>query len=453
MKKILTLFLAICMLISIIPMAVSAETIIEPATPAENITTVYVGDDIAETYTPDGTRSKPYKDFETAYTEAIKIGSGDIKIVIMDSVYAMDTASSSNTASNNAKFMLKQYLGGIVFVCGEADPNGVYPTIDFAHRTATKATLFSIGADMVFDNLQLTNTTNQNTWVSAALYDLTLGENISMPGTYSGKVSLTGSCWDTNNDDYVDTRKNGTIISIYNGTYNGEVYAGVRGTKPYDIAANDNITLNIYGGTFAKIFGTKNDQSVADDIALTINMYGGNVNTELNGYRSSATCYLNVYNDSFDTSSDNSKYKGNFDKINTSPIIPTEHVKYAGVQNTEPDGTYSVRFVGTISDYTQFTNIGFRITASNGKTYTKDCSKVYESIDDGDSTPSTKDDLGGYIFAMAITDIPTTVENEELSVTFKVQPYVVKDSVTYYGTAYTVTYNAGSYVSSSAIAN
>ena len=79
MKKVLPLFLAICMLISIIPMAVSAETI-NPESAAKN--TLYVSTTKTFEGTANGSYDKPYKYFDEAYNTVTQ----DTTIVLLDDV-------------------------------------------------------------------------------------------------------------------------------------------------------------------------------------------------------------------------------------------------------------------------------------------------------------------------------------------------------------------------------
>ena len=465
MKKILTLVLVGCMLLSVIPMAVSAETIVEPETthvaptaPETVAKTVYVGDDITEEYTPDGTRNYPYKNLETAYAAAIDGATGDIKIVIMDDVYAM--TSETKTISTGVTFMLPTYTGGTVYICGEYNQSEQrYAKLDFVYQAdLSKATLFTIGSDTVIYDLILTNTTNgTGTWINAALYDLTMGRNITN-GT--GKnINITGSYWNNKHDDYLNTENNGVTISIYSGTYS-DVYAAHRTGSSLTTSIDEDITLNIYGGTINKVFGNNSNASnyTTDNCVITINMWGGTVNTEVNAYCAADTIYLYLWNGYIPKKADGTELTPkSFDNGSGAGENRFE-LAYVGVQNTEvapyqPEegeayNAYSIRFIGVV-DSTEYDEIGFKITGSNGKDYSTACKNVYDSILEND-TPRTANNLGGnFIFAVSIYNIPE--EYNDGDITFTVQPYTRKGTSYTWGTAFTVTYNGGEHQSSSAV--
>lgn len=479
MKKVLTLALVVCMLLSVIPMAVSAEAIVEPETiPANPIThvaptapetvakTVYVGDDKTEEYTPDGTRDYPYKNLETAYAAAIDGATGDIKIVIMDDVYAM--TSETKTIKTGARFMLSTYMGGTVYICGEYNQTKQrYAILDFVYQAdLSKATLFTIGSDTVIYDLILTNTTTNGsgTWINAALYDLTMGRNITngrvaADGTIEKYISITGSYWNNEHDDYLNTENDGVTISIYSGTYT-DVYAAHRTNSKLTTSIDENITLNIYGGTINKVFGNSNSASnyTTDNCEITINMWGGTVNTEVNAYCTADTIYLYLWNGYIPKKADGTELTPkNFDNGSGAGENRFE-LAYVGVQNTEkftvtPEQgdayeAYSVRFVGVV-DKLEYDEIGFKITGSNGEDYSFACKTVYSSIQ-GDGEDVSAAELGGnYIFAATVYNIPVGYDG---AITFTVQPYTRVGETRTYGTAYDVTYNAGAHVSSVAVA-
>ena len=110
MKKVLTLFLAVCMLISIIPMAVSAEKI-NPK-PAEEITTVYAAnaDYSRDTNETLGSKKNPYANFEAAYDAVIEVSGGttDRKIVLLTDVSAFND-TSDKTIETTTQFFLNKF--------------------------------------------------------------------------------------------------------------------------------------------------------------------------------------------------------------------------------------------------------------------------------------------------------------------------------------------------------
>lgn len=478
MKKVLTLFLAVCMLISIIPMAVSAETIIEPEAPKapENITTVYVSN-TGNDSTEDGTnKNTPYLTFNAAYNAAVTItGTGDRKIVVLTDVKAF-SSTDKLVEDEAAHYLLKDYDDGTIYVCSESDNAENVPYIDFEYKTNTTywTCAITLGADTVFYNIgfdctgSATNTsTKKNIWICAALHDLTLGTNImkkcgtlAVNGTVFANLKKSDSSTElteiTAQMDAESSEK--TTISIYSGTYGG-VYAGNRSNSSRcNYAPVSDITLNLFGGSYSgniSAFNGGTGKNVTVTKKLTISVYDIELTSNKKIWNENASAkdyaYLNLYNSNLVSQVDDT----NFNEINKCYAI------YVGVQNTTvntnttddiPDNTYSVRFVGVI-DSLDYEAVGFEIsTTTNDRITGGTCEKLYTSVV-GDGDDYTASELGGnYIFAYAIKDIPTSVG----TVTFTVKPYyVVKVNevpTTYYGTAYTVTYNAEGYVSS-AVAN
>ena len=128
-----------------------------------------------------------------------------------------------------------------------------------------------------------------------------------------------------------------------------------------------------------------------------------------------------------------------------------------GVQTSNISDTYSVRFVGSIESK-DYHEVGFKVTAQNGA-YKWDVSAetVFSSLnantDKGLESYTAKSLRGsdsGYLYALSINEIPTKDSGNDLTVTFIVTPYSIKnegdDPV--FGTAYTIVYKAGVYQSS-----
>lgn len=479
MKKVLTLALVVCMLLSVIPMAVSAETIVEPETThvaptaPEGTTTVYVAssDATRNTEYPEGTEENPYNNFETAYVAAVKAtnATADRKIVVIGTVYAyasdtIDTDVDTNTslvykADKHTRFCLGRNLDeieGTVYICG-ADNSGA---INFKHNSNDAATLITLGADTVFSNIKFQNSNSKTIWINAGYYDLTMGEGITKD---CGTFSVTGSYWNKNDSAYANAAKDGVVVSIYSGTYN-DIYAANRSGSDQNVNTDESIELNIYGGTINKVFGNSSGASnyTTDNCEITINMWGGTVSTEVNAYCTADTIYLYLWNGYIPKKADSTELTPiNFDNGSGAGENRFE-LAYVGVQNTEkftvtPEQgdayeAYSVRFVGVVDKYEDYNEIGFKITGSNGKDYSFACKTVYSSIQ-GDGEDVSAAALGGnYIFAATVYYIPTTKDDNNYNITFTVQPYTRVGETYTYGTAYDVTYNAGVHVSSVAVA-
>lgn len=487
MKKVLTLALVVCMLLSVIPMAVSAEAIVEPTTKhvaptaPEGTTTVYVAssDATRNTEYPEGTEQNPYNNFEAAYVAAVKAtnATADRKIVVIGTVYAyvsdtIDNDVDTNTslvykADNHTRFCLGRNLDeieGTVYICG-ADNSGA---INFKHNSNDAATLITLGADTVFSNIKFQNSNSKTIWINAGYYDLTMGEGITKD---CGTFSVTGSYWNKNDSAYANAAKDGVVVSIYSGTYN-DIYAANRSNTDQNVNTDESIELNIYGGTINKIFGNHKDASAktTDNCIITINLWGGNFydrNTSsnvasINGYCTDDTIYLYIWNGYIPKSitTNNTEYEitpKNFDNGNGAGENRFE-LAYVGVQNTEkftvtPEQgdayeAYSVRFVGVV-DKLEYDEIGFKITGSNGEDYSFACKTVYSSILGDDEDVSAAELGGNYIFAATVYNIPVDYNG---NITFTVQPYTRVGKTRTYGTAYDVTYNEGGHVSSVAVA-
>ena len=113
--------------------------------------------------------------------------------------------------------------------------------------------------------------------------------------------------------------------------------------------------------------------------------------------------------------------------------IPATAIQMFGVQTTDVvDGKYGVRFVSQIATLEDFSEVGYRITLSYGKT--KDAltnggavkiwktKTVYTSIQAGDKTETPNAEEGGkYLVAVPVTDIP--VSEDIQFVKFEVTPF------------------------------
>lgn len=104
---------------------------------------------------------------------------------------------------------------------------------------------------------------------------------------------------------------------------------------------------------------------------------------------------------------------------------------------------YNTRFVATLDDYTQYDEIGFKLTVNGKETYVP-CNKVYDSVTGGFSITETYSALGtygaGYIYCLTVTGM-----EEGTSYAIEVAPYTVAKGETQKTVAasYTVTLTAG----------
>ena len=114
--------------------------------------------------------------------------------------------------------------------------------------------------------------------------------------------------------------------------------------------------------------------------------------------------------------------------------IPATAIQMFGAQTTDVvDGKYGVRFISQIATLDDFSEVGYQITLSYGKTKTAltqgqtkiwKTGTVYSSILAGDKTETPNAEEGGkYLVAVPVTDIP--VSEDIKFVKFEVTPFTV----------------------------
>ena len=434
--RLISVCLLICVLLGIIPMSAGAEDILETVTPSSK--TLYVSNSCGDNTSGDGTSAKPYKTFEAAYKKMLATGG---TIVIIDGpVKAFDTHTDEQKILDECQ--------GTVYVCGIADKDGNYPTLDFS-RTSSGATVVNLGTSMVFYDLTITND-GGNLWFAAAFHELTFGFNITMDMSDGYAVKLTGG-YQSNKITANQDSDRGCNVNIYSGVF-GDCYLGNfadMSAKGADYTVDKDSVFNLYGGEVQNIYGYRNadmgEKSFMAD--ATINMYGGTVKEKIivrgqlisaNGYKPT----LNLYNGAKPTDlGDTFKYNNRqyVNELFCRLSVPEYVVGYVGVQDGSADGDkYNVRFVGTVSSL-GFDKVGFEIDASNGKEYDTSCKRVYTSIL-GDGKEYKAAELGGnYIFAVAIREIPRLHDD----VSFKVIPFIEIGGLKYYAASQNVCYSKG----------
>ena len=127
-----------------------------------------------------------------------------------------------------------------------------------------------------------------------------------------------------------------------------------------------------------------------------------------------------------------------------------------GIQAADMGETYGIRFLATTdnkTDYSAYKSVGFDFTlAGNTKKVEKTCEFVYDSVtaDYGATTVSAKDHGANYIYACTIEGLAKTG-----TYTFTVTPWTLakgEGAEKVYGTAYTVVYTDGVFVSATPVA-
>ncbi len=447
MKKLLTLFIVVCMIFSAIPMTVSAGDHVEtpnastiPAAPVadpDNFT-VYVsssGSDDNEGKTKD-TAVATLTKAHSLITD--KSTTNDANICVLTDI---------NMAANTS---FSKYQKGTVYIYGQEN-SGKYPTVK-----GSATSFVTLGANTVFYNINFDCGTTNKTVLSAAFHKLTIGENFT-----AGTICyITGAVWYTANSsagniDFGEdnTPKNSAVINIYSGSFT-DVFATYRNAiNTSTTITNINVPceVNVYGEdvTIDNLYDvTANKGYDMIRNTITLNVFAGEVTNLISNAR-----YTDGTGDAATTIRNTVLYYSNGTITNfTRNGLKGEHklftngeAKYCGIQTGTYEGKNAVRFVGTV-DSLNYDAVGLQIITGEGYDFTTSCKTVYTTIlgaDNSNDYEYTTDDLGGEgIFAVVIKGIPSG------TVTFDVRPFYTKDGVDYYGLRYTVTVIDGAFVSS-----
>ncbi len=466
-KRILSILLVACMLLAVIPMTVSAETINTPTTEATGAPqyegvqntakyykTVYIsaeGNDANN-----GSQAAPV----ATLTQAFKLLAEGGELVVLTDISVIEGNTNGTPTVVLSKNTAPIYIHSA---------SGENKKLNFTtSRTASKTTncMVVFQGDVVIYDIDLT-TNCTSTWFLTSGCNLTIGTGVTTATTREGDTNTnyrfdicggqqsttdsTGASWYSAGS--AESAPINTTINIYSGTWDRitpVTYQLVSSTP----TLYQNGTLNIYGGTVDRAITVHNGSKLTNfKGSATVNCYAGTVNS-VHGSAETATAAthcLNVVGASFDITSDTfipATYLDNSNKTNvistTATVTNTLDINNAAAfDSTITPNFYSVRFVATFTgEISAYDKVGFKVTVGTDD-YSKECAKVYTSVA-GDSASITAAALGGdYIFALAIKDIPTSAGE----VTFTVTPYTVAAGQTdeVLGTAYTVTYNAGVY--------
>ena len=90
MKKILTLLVVVCMLVSLVPTVISAEAENNVSVPTAT-TTLYVKSGLADYSNADGTEANPYQYFMDAYTYLVTAEKGGVIVLGNDVLFSSNT--------------------------------------------------------------------------------------------------------------------------------------------------------------------------------------------------------------------------------------------------------------------------------------------------------------------------------------------------------------------------
>lgn len=194
MKKLLTLFVVVCMLLSAIPLVASADNNVAkpesnqiPQAPTATIdeNTIYVssnGDDAN-----DGTKEKPIKTLNRAYKQALLNAKANVSniatIYVKNNVDLCDDASGKLGVKEATDLPTQDCT---VYIFGQ-ESGGSYPTV----TGSGKNNWMTLGTDTVIYDLNFANKLTGGLFIiSAAFHKLTIGNHFSATNGV-----ITGGMW------------------------------------------------------------------------------------------------------------------------------------------------------------------------------------------------------------------------------------------------------------------
>ena len=458
MKKAFAILLAICMMIPVFAVSTFAVDNSEATEIDNTIPTVYVASTGSDATTDGTNRNTPFKSFVAAYNAVIANNdTGKAKIVLLDTVSAWQENGTYPIENGAKQLRLSDFdygnKAGTVYVCGEYDTTTQKYTGVLDLSDGTNASCLTLGANTVFYDMTFKNkagNTNKNMWFAFAMHDVTFGFNVSKIG---GACPFVGTVFNSNGVVNCDDAKDGAVFSFYSGSWGDSFLTFRNSSAGYRIAEGDNITCNIYCGTFSKLAITGESSATAAANIVTLNIYNdANITTQINNpviNDGTVNAEVNCYNGckSKIESGMTTGFMGTFaNGQNVSEkegklTAPSYAVNYSGVQDKSEGEKFSVRLVGTV-DSLEFDYVGFEIDI-NGMDYSNTSKRVYTSIQGAGDTTYTAAQLGSnYIYTRTITGIPKTG-----TMTFTVRPFIrigdIASGVNYYGQEYTVIYVNG----------
>ncbi len=426
LKRILSVLLLISLL-PLLPLTVGANDDTPAATTPQ---TVYVSSSGNDTTAAVGDKTKPFKDFLTAYGNLTATGG---TVVLLDDVTIDLTTSNYPVVSSAHRFKLYASDKNIA-VCGVKQANGKYSELEFKN---TKGVCIELQGNVTFYDLTIGFTTDNaksNLWFAANGYNLTIGFNFAHSFT-NAKGNIVGGAQGANVGIAMNTAY-GPTITVFSGTWNN-IFAASFASGVIEKTATINLCGELSATTVAPCRNSATGTLKADTV---INYYKGTV---AGFYDYGKTVTLNAYNDLHEN------IKTTFSNTIDSQVVvkgeampaPAYALDFYGMQTTavSAENTYSARFVGTLNSI-DYSAVGLRITTDteSGIVYGGCCTEVYTSIL-GNFERYTAEELGGnYIFAWTIEDIPSSVGE----ITFTVTPFLAIGETVYYGEAKTITHAA-----------
>lgn len=423
LKRILSVLLLISLL-PLLPLTVGANDD-TPATTTPQ--TVYVSSSGNDTTAAVGDKTKPFKDFLTAYGNLTATGG---TVVLLDDV-TIDLQGVTKIGD-----AIRIYLPEsehLIAVCGVYhEDTQAYSALCLTNGSA--GVCFEQQGDVVFYDMIFRVQFAQNLFFAANGYDLTFGFHITNE-TASSKYGVNIIAGAQNSAGGVAQNPNGgPNISVYSGNWDR-----VRANSFQNLSMNGDCNLYLYGGSFNGITMMQKS-TYTKNLGGTIHYFGGTITSISGMVPEGKTSTLILYNGAVLGVTPTTAFTET--KTLTAPIpAPAYALDFYGMQTTavSAENTYSARFVGTLNSI-DYSAVGLRITTDteSGIVYGGCCTEVYTSIL-GNFERYTAEELGGnYIFAWTIEDIPSSVGE----ITFTVTPFLAIGETVYYGEAKTITHAA-----------
>ena len=425
LKRILSVLLLISLL-PLLPLTVGANDD-TPATTTPQ--TVYVSSSGNDTTAAVGDKTKPFKDFLTAYGNLTATGG---TVVLLDDV-TIDLQGVTKIGD-----AIRIYLPEsehLIAVCGVYhEDTQAYSALCLTNGSA--GVCFEQQGDVVFYDMIFRVQFAQNLFFAANGYDLTFGFHITNEtATESNKkANIMGGAQGSANIQQNPDK--GPTITVYSGIWNG-----IYGASFNDTAINGKATVNICGGEFDSVTTCRNKAASKNALTYPVDIhYYGGTPAVIKAFGKEAT--LHLYNGTTIAADKTDFTEGNtVTHTEESTPAPAYALDFYGMQTTavSAENTYSARFVGTLNSI-DYSAVGLRITTDteSGIVYGGCCTEVYTSIL-GNFERYTAEELGGnYIFAWTIEDIPSSVGE----ITFTVTPFLAIGETVYYGEAKTITHAA-----------
>lgn len=286
LKKALAIVLCLIMSISAMTLFVSADT----ATTPTFAKTVYMSSTGVDTN--DGlTEATAVATLEKA-TKILGAEGGEI-IVVND--MTVDISAYEKLASGRRMFL--EATNSTVYLHGKKQANNSYPTLLF--KTNGAAAIFELSGPFAIYDLGIGVAEEQNLWISANAYPLTIGNNVTTVMQGTKVANITGGKQDNGKSGVLRAADAECVVTIYSGVW-GQIYGG---SFAKDTVQTGGATVNMIGGQANLIRGARDGSKITGEVV--INFWGGEVVKEWNTYTGigshaaeGRTNILNVYNNS-----------------------------------------------------------------------------------------------------------------------------------------------------------